>query len=865
MTKTPAKYSLFSTIQQTGHLTLMVFLAISALTAPLSIQAAEQVLWYPFDDPVGSSTVKDASGNGHDGTVMRGVTLDGNTAVFDGINGYIEMPDNLMAGLSNISVTAEVFIEETQASPYFIYGLGNISDDRGNGYLFTTGNGYRTSISDCHWSCEENAAMAGNLPRGSWLKIAYTLENGIAILYLNGKEVGRNEGITLTPGEIGLGYTINNFLGKSLYKADHLFKGALADFQIWSGALTPAEVKALAPQQVLWYPFDDSADATIIADASGNGNDGKVAGGVTLNGDYASLDGSSGYIDLPDNMMAGLDAITIMTKVFIENDQASPYFIYGLGNISDNRGNGYLFTTGNYYRSSISTCHWSCEQNTGTSGSNLGRGDWHHLAYTLADGIGILYLDGVETSRNSNISIAPKDIGYGKTSANFLGRSLYSADHYFHGKLDDFQIFDGALSANVIAKSAKDALAEVQLTDAESVSEDTKALELKNADDVRGHLFLASSGANGSAITWKSSDTKVIATDGIVHRTDKTNIITLTATITKGKESSVKSFQATVPPLTTQDAFAGYMFAYFRGEGTADGEQVYFALSNGNNALSWQTLNNESPVLTSTLGENGVRDPFIIRSPEGDKFYMIATDLKINGNWDWAKSQTWGSQSLLVWESTDLVNWSEPWLSKVSPETAGNTWAPEAFWDEEKKSYIVFWASNIYNDATHSNATYNKIMYSYTRDFVNFSEAQVWVDAGYSTIDSTLVKNNSLYYRFTKDERSASESACGKFILSETSSSLSSLSWNFLTKCIGKGKISHGEGPLIFKSNIEEKWHMFIDEFGKRGYIPFETTNLDSGKWTASTNYKLPSKLRHGTVVPVTAKEYQAIKDKWGN
>lgn len=61
----------------------------------------------------------------------------------------------------------------------------------------------------------------------------------------------------------------------------------------------------------------------------------------------------------------------------------------------------------------------------------------------------------------------------------------------------------------------------------------------------------------------------------------------------------------------------------------------------------------------SRLGDEGDRDRFIIRSPEGDKFYMVATDLKIHGNWDWFRAQNWGSRSLLVWESTDLVNWSD--------------------------------------------------------------------------------------------------------------------------------------------------------------------------------------------------------------
>ena len=87
-----------------------------------------------------------------------------------------------------------------------------------------------------------------------------------------------------------------------------------------------------------------------------------------------------------------------------------------------------------------------------------------------------------------------------------------------------------------------------------------------------------------------------------------------------------------------QPKYAGYLFAYFTGEGTADGEQIRYALSLGNDALHWRELNAGKPVLTSTIGEKGLRDPFVIRSPKGDKFYLIATDLRMyqnsSGSWD---------------------------------------------------------------------------------------------------------------------------------------------------------------------------------------------------------------------------------------
>ncbi len=63
----------------------------------------------------------------------------------------------------------------------------------------------------------------------------------------------------------------------------------------------------------------------------------------------------------------------------------------------------------------------------------------------------------------------------------------------------------------------------------------------------------------------------------------------------------------------------------------------------------------------------------------------------------------------------------------------------------------------------------------------------------------------------------------------------------------------------MFTSNTEEKWYLFVDEYGLRGCVPFETTDLDSGEWTPSTDYRLPSSPRHGTVLPVTQAEYDRL------
>lgn len=208
-------------------------------------------------------------------------------------------------------------------------------------------------------------------------------------------------------------------------------------------------------------------------------------------------------------------------------------------------------------------------------------------------------------------------------------------------------------------------------------------------------------------------------------------------------------------PAAAGPRYGGYLFFYFTGEGTATGEQIYLAASRGNDPLRFDELNDRAPVLTSTLGDRGVRDPFIIRSPRGDRYYLIATDLRIHGNGDWDAAQRRGSKHIEVWESTDLVHWSAQRHVRVSPDTAGNTWAPEAYWDRTINAYVVFWASKLYaaNDPDHTGDSYNRMLYATTTDFRTFSTPKVWLDPGYSVIDSTVVEQDGWYYRFTKDER----------------------------------------------------------------------------------------------------------------
>lgn len=417
------------------------------------------------------------------------------------------------------------------------------------------------------------------------------------------------------------------------------------------------------------------------------------------------------------------------------------------------------------------------------------------------------------------------------------------------------------------------------------LAEDLAALEVVNLDDVRGNLTLPTSGDNGSTFAWTSSAPAVIGATGLVQRPahgQPAATVTLTATGTLDAATATRTFTATVPALPETVDPDAYLFAYFEGESTADGESIYLGASQGDDPTRWVDLNDAEPVLTSEYGERGLRDPFIIRSPEGDKFYMLATDLKIYGGRTFGQAQQNGSTYIEVWESTDLVSWSEQRHVKVSSDFAGNTWAPEAYYDADLGAYVVFWASNIYPTTETAGrsytTTYNRMMYATTRDFVTFSEPRPWIDVkrgtGLGMIDSTVIEEDGTYYRFTKDEaymlvRQERSSDLLATVSGTLPTTTTTPGWQLVKEKVGQGQpnpwggtFSAGEGPTIFKANDEDAWYLFVDQpsyHGGRGYMAFKSTDIASGTWTAVTNAVLPSSPRHGTVLPVTQDEYEAV------
>lgn len=305
-----------------------------------------------------------------------------------------------------------------------------------------------------------------------------------------------------------------------------------------------------------------------------------------------------------------------------------------------------------------------------------------------------------------------------------------------------------------------------------------------------------------------------------------------------------------------QRDYKGYLFVHFTGE-SETGEQIYFSISK--DGLHWADLNGGDPVLTSISGEKGVRDPFIIRSAEGNKFFVIATDLRIASGKGWEAAQYSGSRSLVIWESEDLVSWSKERIIEVGIEGAGCVWAPEAVYDRSTGEYMVFWASMVKEQ--EDSAAKQRIYCARTKDFYTFTKAEKYIERGNHVIDTTIIESDGVYYRFSKDETT-------KNVRIDKSTSLAKHTFTNVVAPEVEA-LERVEGPTVFKFNDRVEWCLLVDQYSaNKGYLPLVTKDLSSGEFIvlASSEYNLGENMkRHGSVLNITEEEYNAVIEKWGS
>ncbi|MDP9000323.1 MAG: LamG domain-containing protein, partial [Myxococcota bacterium] len=207
-------------------------------------------------------------------------------------------------------------------------------------------------------------------------------------------------------------------------------------------------VSTLGMGLVALYLFDETSGTT-SADASGN-NAAATLHGATftpgLVGNAVDMNGGSQYVALPPGIMSVLKSFSV--SAWVNARSSAPQmrvFDFGTGTTV------YMFFTpfgatgpGRY---AIST--------TGTSGHEiiqapaaLPTGIWQHVVVTMTGATGTLYVGGAQVAQSTALTLTAASLG--NTTRNWLGRSQFVADAYLDGQIDNFRIYNRALTASEV-------------------------------------------------------------------------------------------------------------------------------------------------------------------------------------------------------------------------------------------------------------------------------------------------------------------------------------------------------------------------------------------------------------------------------
>ncbi|KCZ92913.1 glycoside hydrolase family 43 protein [Hyphomonas johnsonii] len=291
---------------------------------------------------------------------------------------------------------------------------------------------------------------------------------------------------------------------------------------------------------------------------------------------------------------------------------------------------------------------------------------------------------------------------------------------------------------------------------------------------------------------------------------------------------------------------SAYVFSSFRGDG-----ETGLHLAWSRDGLTWTALRDDAAFMAPELGGKLMRDPCIIRGPDG-LFHMVWTT-------------GWWENNIGIAHSSDLVTWTGQAMLPVMAHVPDvmNSWAPEIFYDHAAGEYVIFWASAIPDTfpdtadrgdirSTVGKALNHRIYAVTTKDFQTYSDTALFYDGGFVSIDASLLEDDGRYVMFIKDETKRPEPE-------------KNIRMAFAAHAQGpygpaSAPISPDgvwvEGPTAVK--IGGQVHVYFDAYMEHRMRAMRSADLET--WEDITDLvSFPAGTRHGSVLEVTQRELAAL------
>ncbi|WP_437961295.1 LamG domain-containing protein [Sorangium sp. So ce119] len=222
-----------------------------------------------------------------------------------------------------------------------------------------------------------------------------------------------------------------------------------------SGGVGGGPIIDLESGLFLHYTFDET-EGDSAADATGDMlHDATVLGGTWVEGHIGnalSLSGTEQYVELPPGILQTLNEITVSLWVSLDRQVLwQRIFDFGSGEVAwmylcpkAAMPPGLRFSVNSPAGVEEYTADWTLPVQV-----------WTHVAVTVAfnPSRSSIYVDGAEVASSEMIFTRPSELG--NTTQNFIGRSQFAPDPYLAGIVDDFRIYNRALSAAEVAALAE--------------------------------------------------------------------------------------------------------------------------------------------------------------------------------------------------------------------------------------------------------------------------------------------------------------------------------------------------------------------------------------------------------------------------
>lgn len=266
-----------------------------------------------------------------------------------------------------------------------------------------------------------------------------------------------------------------------------------------------------------------------------------------------------------------------------------------------------------------------------------------------------------------------------------------------------------------------------------------------------------------------------------------------------------------------------YLFTSFK-EPANEGLRMLYS----KDGYHWKRI--DTVLLKPLIGiQKIMRDPSCLQGPDGT-FHLVFTT-------EWKGGNGFGYAS-----STDLIHWSaQQYIPVMQHEkTVVNVWAPELFYDNETKQFIVVWASCVpdrFENGIEAVDNNHRLYYTTTKDFKTFSPTQLFLDPKFSVIDAVIVKRKKEDYVLVLKDNTRPERNIKVAFANTAVGNYTNISIPFTEHFT--------EGPAVAK--VKDGWLIYYDVYQKKTYSASFTKDFKTFI-NADSLINIPEGHKHGTI-----------------